>query len=76
MDTDDKAKKLKDLEDHLSRHDWFYQYSDDYSIYERGHRSWSSLVTRCNEVPVEDLRPLWMKYAPAQYREMFDRLFG
>ena len=30
--------KLKTLEKLLKNHDWFYQYSDDYSVYERGDR--------------------------------------
>ena len=30
--------KLQTLEKLLKNHDWFYQYSDDYSVYERGDR--------------------------------------
>lgn len=29
---------LKDFESMLATHDWFYHYSDDYSVYMRGHR--------------------------------------
>ena len=35
--------KLKTLEKLLQNHDWFYQYSDDYSTYERGQNAWKTI---------------------------------
>ena len=37
--------KLKTLEDLLKNHDWFYQYSDDFGVYERGDRAWNTITT-------------------------------
>ena len=37
-DNNNMNKNLQTLEKLLQDHDWFYQYSDDFSIYERGDR--------------------------------------
>ena len=37
-DNNNMNTKLKTLEKLLKNHDWFYQYSDDYSVYARGDR--------------------------------------
>ena len=37
-DNNNMNKDLQTLEKLLKSHDWFYQYSDDYSVYERGDR--------------------------------------
>ena len=37
-DNNNMNTKLQTLEKLLQDHDWFYQYSDDYSVYERGDR--------------------------------------
>ena len=36
--------RLKKLEELLQNHDWFYQYSDDYSVYEQGKSAWYSIT--------------------------------
>jgi len=36
--------KLQTLEELLKSHDWFYQYSDDYSVYEQGKSAWYSIT--------------------------------
>ena len=38
IDNNNMNNKLQTLEKLLKNHDWFYQYSDDFSIYERGDR--------------------------------------
>ena len=35
--------KLKTLEELLQNHDWFYQYSDDYGVYEHGQNAWKTI---------------------------------
>ena len=37
-DNNNMNKNLQTLEKLLQDHDWFYQYSDDFSVYERGDR--------------------------------------
>ena len=37
-DNNNMNTKLQTLEKLLQDHDWFYQYSDDFSVYERGDR--------------------------------------
>ena len=37
-DNNNMNTKLQTLEELLKSHDWFYQYSDDFSVYERGDR--------------------------------------
>ena len=35
--------KLQTLEKLLQNHDWFYQYSDDDSVYEQGKSAWNTI---------------------------------
>ena len=37
--------KLETLEKLLQNHDWFYQYSEDFSVYERGNRESDTINT-------------------------------
>lgn len=70
---------LDELEDMLSKHDWFYSYSDDFGVYRRGERSWEELSAAVRlHVRNGDgkyARSLWMHYAPGEFKDMFDRLF-
>ena len=36
--------KLQTLEKLLQNHDWFYQYSDDDSVYEQGKFAWYTIT--------------------------------
>ena len=42
-DNNNMKTKLQTLEKLLQNHDWFYQYSDDYSVYERGQNAWNTI---------------------------------
>lgn len=70
---------LDELEDMLSKHDWFYSYSDDFGVYRRGERSWKRLLSAAKGLVLDgsraDVRSLWMHYAPGEFKDMFDRLF-
>ena len=44
-DNNNMNTKLQTLEKLLQNHDWFYQYSDDYSVYERGQFAWDTITT-------------------------------
>ena len=36
---------LEQLKSALASHDWYYNYSDDYSVYSRGQRKWSNICS-------------------------------
>ena len=60
--------KLKTLEKLLQNHDWFYQYSDDYSAYERGQNTWktiSKVMEALDDAGLSDeSNALYEKYLP------------
>ena len=43
IDNNNMNNKLQTLDKLLKNHDWFYQYSDDYSVYERGQNAWNTI---------------------------------
>jgi len=43
--------KLTDFYDELSRHDWYYQFSDDYGVWQRGERDSARLTVISCESP-------------------------
>jgi hypothetical protein len=64
--------KLKTLEELLQNHDWFYQYSDDYSVYERGQNAWktiSKVMEALDDAGLSDQsNALYEKYLPKQLK--------
>ena len=60
--------ELKTLESLLKNHDWFYQYSDDYSVYENGQRSLDTIqkiMETCKELGFsKEANDLYEKYEP------------
>ena len=42
-DNNNMKNKLQTLEKLLQNHDWFYQYSDDYGVYEQGQNAWKTI---------------------------------
>ena len=44
-DNNNMNTKLQTLEKLLQNHDWFSQYSDDFSVYERGQFAWDTITT-------------------------------
>ena len=44
-DNNNMNKDLQTLEKLLKNHDWFYQYSDDFRVYECGRRESSTINT-------------------------------
>ena len=43
IDNNNMNNKLQTLEKLLQDHDWFYQYSDDFNVYERGDRELNTI---------------------------------
>jgi len=66
---------LADLEKKLRYHDWNYSYSDDYSVVRRGERAWDELKVLIEKFPRDDVRPLWEKHCPDDYKGKFDIFF-
>ena len=44
VDNNNMKTKLQTLEELLKGHDWFYQYSDDSSVYEQGKSAWHTIT--------------------------------
>ena len=67
-DNNNMKKQLKTLEKLLQNHDWFYQYSDDYSVYERGNRESDTINTVINALKDagfgKEADALYDKYLP------------
>ena len=43
-DNNNMKTELQTLEELLQNHDWFYQYSDDSSVYECGKNAWYAIT--------------------------------
>ena len=60
--------KLKTLEDLLKNHDWFYQYSEDFSVWESGRRESNTINTVINALKDagfgKEVDQLYEKYLP------------
>ena len=60
--------KLKILEDLLKNHDWFYQYSDDFSVYKSGQEKWYKITDAMkaleNDGFGKEADELYEKYLP------------
>ena len=64
--------KLKTLEELLQNHDWFYQYSEDFSVYERGRRESDTINTVIKALEDaglgDEANNLYEKYLPKQLK--------
>jgi len=68
VDNNNMKTKLQTLEELLQNHDWFYQYSDDYSIYEQGKSAWHTITEVISALKDagfgEETDALYNKYLP------------
>lgn len=59
---------LQDLADHMDTHDWYYTYSDDHGVWQRGVESAKQMTAKMNELKelgFEDLvDELWETHCP------------
>lgn len=59
---------LQDLEEHMQVHDWYYTYSDDHGVWQRGHDSANSMTAKMNELKelgfVAEVDELWETHCP------------
>ena len=58
---------LKQLQDALATHDWFYQYSDDFAVYKKGRSSLQRIKSYINILKQKgfenEAKALYDKYA-------------
>ena len=50
----------------LATHDWFYDYSDDHSVWSRGASIYNKLHGL--KAKVDPTGKIWNEYAPAEYK--------
>ena len=64
--------KLKTLEELLQNHDWFYQYSEDFSVYERGLKAQETINIAIEVLEDaglgDEANDLYEKYLPKQLK--------
>ena len=64
--------KLKTLEELLQNHDWFFQYSEDFSVYERGLKAQDTINTVIKALEdaglSDEANDLYEKYLPKQLK--------
>tara|TARA_B100000575_G_C22720287_1_gene433108 strand:+ start:321 stop:524 length:204 start_codon:yes stop_codon:yes gene_type:complete len=64
--------KLKTLEKLLQNHDWFYQYSEDFSVYERGLKAQETINIAIEVLEDaglgDEANDLYEKYLPKQLK--------
>ena len=65
---------LTEFENDLKYHDWFYDYSDDHSVWTRGREQRKDLqntantLVRTKQATAEEVADLWNTYAPDRYQ--------
>lgn len=50
----------------LKNHDWFYEFSDDHSVYQRGREAFMQLLQA--QKKLDPKYEIWNQYAPKEYR--------
>ena len=68
---------LKELEQRLKSHDWWYQYSDDHIYWVRGGQEWKEireLVAKINDAGLEkEAETIWKKTAPDDFKTWYPK---
>lgn len=52
----------------LNKHDWFFAYSDDRRVYERGQKERSTLIAK--QLHIDANFEIWNKHAPSEFRKV------
>ena len=52
--------ELDNYEALLKKHDWYYNYSDDHSVWRRGRDSYAELCKQ--QVKLDPTKEIWNKY--------------
>lgn len=56
----------QEYRDALKAHDWYYDYSDDYTAWSKGRDERTALYTGRNRFDADG--KIWNEYAPKQYQ--------
>lgn len=68
---------LKELEQRLKSHDWWYPYSDDHRYWKQGGQEMDAirkLVARINDAGLEkEAEAIWKKTAPADFKTWYPK---
>lgn len=64
--TDAAHAAMVDYVDRLKRHDWMFQYSDDFGVYMRGREQ--RRVLQEMQRTVDPDHSIWNEFAPADFR--------
>ena len=60
--------KIEEYTELLKKHDWYYDYSDDHSVYERGYRQRNKLHQLAEEIDRD--YELYNQYAPTKIKSV------
>lgn len=64
--TKDFTEELQTLEDMLLKHDKYYDYSDDHSVYKKGEQEYSAICRLSEQLKIagysEEVQELFKKY--------------
>lgn len=52
----------------LKTHDWYYDYTDDHSVWQRGNRERAEITQMYKALGSEVAKETWNKYAPSMYQ--------
>lgn len=57
---------MEDYIEKLKSHDWFYEYSDDYSVWKRGCTQRGEILDMQQDLDLN--YEIWNKYAPEHFQ--------
>jgi hypothetical protein len=61
-----------ELEKLMSTHDWYYEFSDDGSVWRKGRESYNKMLFLIRQTKPEVVKQLWDKYAPVEFACIVD----
>jgi hypothetical protein len=56
-----------ELERRLKAHDWYYAFSDDGRVYDKGVKDWREIKVELDKLPAAEAARLVATYAPARF---------
>lgn len=70
-----ELRTLEEIETALRTHDWFYDYSDDHSVWTKGNDQRKRIADALRTLPIEQARELWDRWAPKGFRFPIQAVF-
>lgn len=53
------------IKEKMKAHDWFYEFSDDGRVFDRGASERQEILRELGKLPADQAQALWEKYRPA-----------